>query len=46
LDAVDPDYPDRLRDFLIKKEAWIGHSIASNDGIQPKKSYIAATAQR
>jgi len=42
--AVDPDYPDRLRDFLIKKEAWIGLSIAPNDGIQPKKSYIAAAA--
>jgi glutathione S-transferase len=44
--AVDPDYPNRLRDFLIKKDAWIGHSIAANDGIQPKKSYIPASAQR
>ena len=45
-DAVDPDYPDRLRDFLIKKDAWIGRSIATNDGIQPKKSYMPASTQR
>jgi glutathione S-transferase len=44
--AVDAEYADRLRDFVIKKDAWIGHFIAANDGIQPKKSYIAATAQR
>jgi glutathione S-transferase len=44
--AVDPDYPKRLRDFLGKKGAWIGHSIATNDGIQPKKSYMPASAQR
>ena len=42
--AVDADYPERLRDFLDKKAAWIGRSIASDDGIQPKKSYIAAAA--
>ena len=42
--AVDADYPERLRDFLDKKEAWIGRSIASGDGIQPKKSYIASAA--
>ena len=44
--AVDPDYPDRLRDFLLRKQAWIGRSIATANGIQPKKSYIALTAQR
>jgi glutathione S-transferase len=42
--AVDADYPERLRDFLDKREAWIGRSIATNDGIQPKKSYIASAA--
>lgn len=42
--AVDADYPERLRDFLDKKAAWIGRSIASDDGIQPKKSYIGIAA--
>ncbi len=42
--AVDPDYPERLRDFLLKKQAWIGRSIVGNDGIQPKKSYLEAAA--
>ena len=42
--AVDADYPERLRDFLDKRGAWIGRSIAGNDGIQPKKSYLQAAA--
>jgi glutathione S-transferase len=42
--AVDADYPERLRDFLDKRAAWIGRSIAGNDGIQPKKSYLQAAA--
>jgi glutathione S-transferase len=42
--AVDADYRERLREFLDKKKAWIGRAIASADGIQPKKSYIAAAA--
>jgi len=42
--AVDRDYPDRLRDFLVKNEAWIGRSIPGGDGIQPKKSYVAGAA--
>jgi glutathione S-transferase len=44
--AVDPDYPDRLRDFLVRKEAWLARSIAAANGNQPKKSYIAETAER
>ena len=42
--SVDADYPERLRDFLDKKKAWIGRSIAGNDGAQPKKSYFQAAA--
>ena len=42
--AVDPDYPDRLRDFLVRKEAWLARSIARTDGIQPKKSYLQVAA--
>jgi len=42
--AVDPDYPDRLRDFLVRKEAWLARSIAAGDGNQPKKSYFQAAA--
>jgi glutathione S-transferase len=42
--AVDPDYPDRLRDFLVRKEAWLARSIAAADGNQPKKSYFQAAA--
>jgi glutathione S-transferase len=42
--AVDADYPERLLDFLDKRGAWIGRSIAGNDGNQPKKSYFRAAA--
>jgi glutathione S-transferase len=43
--AVDADYPDRLRDFLRKRQAWIARPIAGSDGIQPKKSYFEPAAQ-
>ena len=42
--AVGPDYPDRLRAFLVGRQTWIGRSISGRDGFQPKKSYVAAVA--
>jgi len=44
--AVDPDYPERLKEFLVRKQAWLARFIGAADGNQRKKSYIAEAAQR
>jgi glutathione S-transferase len=44
--AVDPDYNDRLKAFLVRKRAYIGRAIAVDDGIRQQKSYIRRAARR